>query len=749
MPTITNPLTSVVVMPVTRRFVRVRQSWSGRWRLVNYMWPIESTDALAPELGSATFMYNFGRIKREDRTTFAQYNPPNFIDWYIQILTQQRGLPVESIWNGVIVADESHIDRSLTLSGDQTIHASSLGYLLNRRKMYTAWCIRNEVPDVNGAVTGDYLLDEISWMPHFNDRAERGKGLKGNRSSKVIEEEAAKGKSIYVFSNAALIRDKNRDGYQWSNLDIIRYLLYFYGTPGITWEIGGQFKALDQIHDHYNFEGATVWEALNVLIDRRRGFCFEIKPHENGKVYVWIQTIADRPISYGASVLPANNFQIPFVVPEVYPVSHWVDTFAFRRMTTTRWDKIEIYGERIKVTGTFSQADSTLTNFWMAEEQRKYDVAKGPGFALVDQNKHFRSRDQFRDVYTALRVPYEWNWDVRDGTGNGDKYNLALRCRFNGTFSPDPKDKSAMYNAEKQFLRDTPFEVGTDYSVVPPTTDKTPAEEIEYVPLLVAVKDKDWTNATHPTFNKTHRATERYYLVDRLNEAAPQALTACHVHSMDKWLGIRLGVTPRHYFAGPQFGQTVVDPGKTDEVPELNWQEIVVTGTIVADERMRITLERQGVNPNTTQKVVVIHVPGAEYWYAAPGTIFDISDEGSLKRVNYLNRVLRNDVGELRATAAFASAWYGRTRQCITIPIKRIGRYVELGAMLNFFSMASGIEAIRTVISARTIQYKQGSESTTFETGWGAMDFAIEPPAAHDWKSLKNERRLTRPGANP
>src|SRR3954462_12197876 len=73
------------IRPRTRFRVSKKRQWSDAWEVVPYLEVVEFTDCAAPSMPSATFRYVFGKIRREDTTSFTFYNALELRDWYVKV----------------------------------------------------------------------------------------------------------------------------------------------------------------------------------------------------------------------------------------------------------------------------------------------------------------------------------------------------------------------------------------------------------------------------------------------------------------------------------------------------------------------------------------------------------------------------------------------------------------------------------------------------------------------------------------
>ena len=156
---------------------------------------------------------------------------------------------------------------------------------------------------------------------------------------------------------------------------------------------------------------------------------------------------------------------------------------------------------------------------------------------------------------------------------------------------------------------------------------------------------------------------------------------------------------------------------------EFDYQKLAFTCQFEHDIRPRVVVENVAGTPSTTERKLVIDVPGAESWWVATGTILDVDDKGKPVRYKGSDNLVRDDSEKLQAVAAFASGWYGVTRQAVNIVINSVGLFCQLGVLITDIRTSSMTEPVRTVVTARSIDFD--AQQTTIETGYANFDLGF------------------------
>lgn len=690
-----NPLPPIVgtpekLLPRSFVYVQIKKNWSDDWTFAPWLTAISSTSPVAPEVGRAEFEYEFGSIKREQSTSFSTYPPLKLRDYYVRILFQNGGFAPQVAWTGIF-QDEETTSEGITAIGVQRLVAYELSHLLDMKDIDSSWVFQ--------AASSDDEEDEIIQIERivtFNEKNRKGRRTDGNRSDNPASGGGDLPEDIYYFDNKSN---------KWTNAQIVRYLCWFFGPDAMDVQLAGQYDALEKLTDVLNPKGKTLWQCLNELIDRRRGIGFYPIVSASGLFYIYVFTLVEVDVPIDGTFLPKNPNQQYFELPSTYPYSHIVGEIPFHVSSSNTYDTIKVRGDRVRVAATFSFEDSVTLNYnWTPAIEVEYKAASDKA----------RSADKFKSVYSQLRVPMDWDGKVGDGAGESTKTSVYLKSKKNGVLVNDASDAVPMWRHEREFERSTFFEVGVDYTDSDFLSANPTNSEPEYVPLIAFIYD----NREH-TVN--HVITNQYYLMDKLDSI--EGCHGVHVRPLDNQLGVEWTHTPRHYFASASdWEDSGIAPAATETSPEFDWRQVGVTGVFALDIHPTITLENMDGDGLDSGRTLIIDVPTIQTWYVAPNTVVDIQG-GQLIAFTDETRYVRNDRQRLLSVASFALAWYGVRRQAVQIPINNVGLFVQLGTYLTDIHNAWMKEPVRTVVTARHIDYRL--QSTMIETGWTAFDVEL------------------------
>lgn len=704
----------------TTPIVSIRPSFAtgSNWVTVPYLWPDRWKNSAAPSVDVANLTYNFGVIKRADEEAARRFGPLEDLEGqYVRIETvYQRDRQTHFV--GVIETVDTRIMSNQNATGKQMLTAYGLGHILDRIPVKTAFA--------QSTFAGP--IAELDWTPSFNRRGRNGFGVFGNKSSTPIG-----AGSSFVFEWLS-----NPSSSEWTNRDIVRYLLINYTPPDLAMFVDGQDGELDKIVDvHDASKWRSIWDALNRLIDRKRGLGFRIEHNQELNTNrVKVFTIAKDDIAVGSVTMAKNDNQVDFTLPESLPFVHIVDEIPFKETILSKATKVVVRGQRVKATGTFSFDDGTLEEGWRTIGQDlpedRYIAGKDALSSTApstQRDKDTNRRQQHHGgLWSRLVVPPTFDWRVGDGlAGTSTRAEpLAITPFDDGSF--DTTTVGATWRGNKRFLRTTPFLVGWEYSISPPNPyAATDRSHPEYEPMMVFVND----TFLHADDVQNHVQTGYSYRIDKI---PLEFVKSSGYRPLDDDMGVQLTIDPIHYFSGDDF--RISHDTAVDVFTEFDYREIVCTATVELDVRQRVV---RTLATHDTERTIIVDVPDAEYWYVAPETIVDVGEpaiadaEGvnrpitdPYRRIHDNNRVMRNDLPKLEAIAAFMEAWYSINRQVVKIRIERVREWVDIGTMIIKISSATVQEPVNTVVTSVQAVFPDGPDgpapSITIQTGWGGLD---------------------------
>ncbi len=638
-----------VIFGAESLLVQVKRRWADDWQTMPYLTPLAAQLSISPDMPRADFMYHYGQIKREDNAEFVDFDPLNLSNWYVRVLIDDQ-----QVFVGILMDDRFDLLGALNNqpSGDQAMTAYGLEHLLDRAS-------------VLGAVT---LSGTISHTPTFNLVENYGGAVRGNRSDSLVD-------GVYLFAN---------NDARWSNLDIIRYVLAHHTDFGFEIDLSGQFDVLADIYGAYWFEGLTVRQVLDKLIDRRRGLGWYVWS-DGSTVSIHVFTVFERDIGLGDVQIPGNPQQV-----EINADTLDVQEVTISQSESQLYDRIVVQGARARTVFTLSLQEGSLNAAWSASDEAAYKSVAGVTNKERDAE---RESDRFAPVYQHFTLSDNWNETANDGMG-GDR--LPVLPAFNDLAQLQSGSSPAM-QIRRPFNRTLPFYDENGDPVAP------------IVIGLASTENSD-----------------RYVQLDGSGKVLGQAKSL--VRMMDEKPGIVLRAGINHALARNHFDNEV---SGSDTTPVVDYKTLLSTVSIETDTRPSVDVMLNADTDNA--RVLVLTVHDAEFWYVTPDTVRGV-ENGQLQRES--GGAVRDDTDKLRYLAALATGWYGQKRSSITLTTRNLPSNLSLGSLVTSAASSWHKENIGTVLSS--IDYDFVGRTTTIRTGYAELDLQamLDIPGMSDFRSV-------------
>jgi hypothetical protein len=638
-----------VIFGAESLLVQVKRRWADDWQTMPYLTPLSAQLSISPDMPRADFVYHYGQIKREDNAEFIDFDPLNLSNWYVRVLIDDQ-----QVFVGILMDDRFDLLGALNNqpSGDQAMTAYGLEHLLDRAS-------------VLGAVT---LGGVISHTPTFNLVENYGGAVRGNRSDSLVD-------GVYVFAN---------NDARWSNLDIIHYVLAHHTDFGFEIDLSGQFDVLADIYGAYWFEGLTVRQVLDKLIDRRRGLGWYVWS-DGSTVSIHVFTVFERDIGLGDVQISGNPQQV-----EIDADTLDVQEVTISQSESQLYDRIVVQGARARSVFTVSVQEGSLKAAWSASDEAAYKAVAG---ATNEERDAERESDRFAPVYQHFTLDENWNETANDGQG-GDR--LPVLPAFNDLAQLQSGSSPAM-QIRRPFNRTLPFYDENGDPVAP---------------VVIGLASPE--------------SGDRYVQLDGAGKVLGQAKSL--VRMMDEKPGIVLRAGINHALGLNHFDPTA---NGSDTKPVVDYETLLATVSIETDTRPSVDVMLNADTDNA--RVLVLTVHDAEFWYVTPDTVRGV-ENGQLQRET--GGAVRDDTDKLRYLAALATGWYGQKRSSITLTTRNLPSNLSLGSLVTSAASSWHKENIGTVLSS--IDYDFVGRTTTIRTGYAELDLQamLDIPGMSDFRSV-------------
>lgn len=651
---------STVVWPPVGADVYVKWNWEDEWQFLPFLTPVNATEAAAPSVGQATFRYDFGPV----------YYPEvgDFDDWlYYTINGAFVAVVVYDyygealLWVGIIDMETVRPFGDDTVpAGEQIFTAFSLEHMLDRRPIMGAY------------TTAGYIDTPM----RFNKRRGRGAADFGNKDT---------------FDNVF-----GEDGIAWTNLDIADYVVDNFAPASIEWIGVGQTLGLTSVAEEMSLDGLTVFEALNRLIDRRRGLSWCCVTTGDGPVYIYVFSMS--PFSFGmeGAIIEANENQ---VIVDFTGYRNVQPVITFNNLAT--FDTIEVRGGPITTTMSLSYMDGTLQEGWTPEAQADYEAGSTDPEADVEDHDAARGAEIYDAVFSKHRLVDDWAGVSGDGEGTSELVNAIPGYWADGT--PDEALLGTFFRPDKVFMRTLPIAVeGTD----------SDAPEFRRA-LVVALVDVEGTYDPADEDTPDERV---WAYVDKLRDLGSD-FESLGVGIGDRDLSVIVRGRPAHLFAKFRVGEDF--DAMTATPPQVDYLTMIATVQMATDMRIRATWITPGLR--ATGRTKLIEDPDAQAWYVVPGTVIDVQDGGLIRHAGGWER---DDSPRLRQKAVLAAAWYSVQRAQLEYTLETLGIGMPVGTMIAGVVGPEGYTEIGTVVTQRQWSFLPNGECrTVVTTGHAEIDF--------------------------
>lgn len=654
--------------------VYTRSAWAAAWTERTGLYALNLTDCAAPEVPVATLRYDYGKILRHAATTFSAVSPLDLLDDYVRIKSSDSAID----WVGVItdVSDAPHGNAVQDPAGSLTLTARGMIHLLDRVTIHTA---------PSFAASGEITIDHV---PTFNLPHKTGGSFIGNRSTDV-------GAGGYYYF------DSVTGGETWTVSEILDTLIGFYAPSGPTWEMSGQYADLAGVADVIDVSGITLKQALDTIIDRRRGYAYNLAyDSANDKMLISVFSELTGNITVDGNTYNANS--------TIHNLDLRTDTtvgaLQLRDEASARYDTVRVEGARIKVCCTIPVA--SLEEGWSEDQEDAYlagasgaaDYAALPPFLQMERNDEVRKQDALRRVFAFFRIPDTWGGEC--GLLGTD--DAAYTCDDDGAIGNGGPYPAWIARPILDFI---PLKEGVDYSVEAETDSNPSGAEPELRKPFVIAKNFQG----------------RYIYADQPSNDWFDTPSA-HVEAAQRERGLWIRFTPQHVAAKNHWA--AAEP--TEVEPAYDYLDMIATICIPIDERLVVEVDAAGAPLAEYERKAVIRLPDAEAWIVAAGTIVGIDDTGALQTV-HAELLIRSDAPRLRAIANLAAEWFCTSRAAVNYMLNGLSYDCALGEMIGTIQTGDA-RTITCNACITRVSWDFDALTTVYETHYWGVDWAAVAP---------------------
>lgn len=609
-------------------------------------------------------------------------------------------------WVGIVVDENRHRsgvfldaedgNKRKYRAQDQLLEVAGLEYLLDRRRVDTA-------------LVGDTtrLGRSIPFNAASISTLRSSRKQRGNRTAITNSD------SVYVFT-------AELPGSEWTAANIVEYLLKYFGpvddsgndVPTTFALDSAAYFVLSDYKPTLDPQGLTVYQCLNAMLNPARGFCWWVEYDDAagtaGTAYVHVESLATSAVSLpSGDTLPANTNQksIDFDLD-------WTAR-GVRKYSNARrhYNRIRCRGARLTSTFTVGFGDSTLAADWGSTLETAYkDAASGTtGYGALDaedqeaRNDAFRHHELLKRVYSAFRIPSDW--DQKSGDGGATSPAVARNWAFADTETTGSilGGLPLAVNALRVLPR-TLLEAGVDYSDPSNQVDNNPAgTELDLRPPFALVKVAD--------------SPAKYQFADKLSAAnwadgteVGEIKTSYHLFGLQQAPGIGLHASSGHAHACALNHWTGAAPTAHD--PEIDYESLIVTLAAEADSYAEGIYPASVAGGERVDELVIDMGDDYRLDFLPENTVVDLAG-GDLVLANATTdagRLLRDDRKQLRDAARMAYEWYQSEAAGLSFTLLQTRQLFDVGTLVTTLGDAETLETVNTVVGSVSYDFLRGEQ---------------------------------------
>lgn len=650
-----------------------RARWADDWIEDSSLVPIEITWSCLPVMPTATLLLHYGRVRWfDDSRWMTELKRTGMLRGYVKIVVDMDW-DVETstyntrTWYGVVEVQSDRHDGAVFTPKDSDDWTS----IATGSQTFVVYGLEQLLAEHKIARTGiEYDGDETSTdaVVEFN------RDGKGNRNNTRYG-------GVYVFAQDIETAKK------WSSYDIVEYLLR-RETPRDR--LGGRLVQFRLHEDAWlpswdtpviDPTEQTTLAVIQRIATRQRLISAWFEVAEDGDeeiVELHTDTITTAPIPIALEGAEDDP------VPECSAQWHLIcDEDQFTELSVKdsdlpTYDVVVVTGAPEICVGTFGYSDDTLEDGWTSEEEYQYEqggAAAGvystlPLAKRQELNAARRGAPELDRVFSAFKIPYDWDGEVGDGL-NG----TAKATMFPG---PDSAPNRTYYPVT--FVQSSlPLKKGANYSGDTITRSRHNEDKAS----------RDWL---HPLVYFKRPDTSRWVRAEDIGKAGDLEIEAAgafgafsvHVRIPQESHGFELRVTgaPQHAIAYGHFTRLPED--KDYGRWAYDNANMVATLAMYSGRRTQGQWPAESPADKDTIKTLVIDAGnGFASVYVAPQTVVGVGADGQLSRSDGGWLYRPEDAPEqLVALAKIAAAWYSVPHRAVAIETRRLNSDLWLGDMI-------------------------------------------------------------------
>jgi len=677
----------------SRQRVYVRQRWADAWVLQPSIWCSDVSWALLPSIPVAQLSIEYGRILQHGSLVYTTVAKPDLAGWYVKIEVDAGDGTLS--WYGFIdeVADEQGGVTAGVPSGTMRFVAYGMVQIL-----------------AHSFFTRSAWYDE----PHTQLRWS-GSAITFNQDGKpnrTMNKPATA--ATHVFAPRAPDKVSGTGGAFWapntfwSTRDIIDYIK-FYANPRdnldlVKIPITFIYPEVTPDWDKptVETEGRSVLDVLNQLVNASRLMQISTRVTSN-VLEIVIHSLAETAITMtGGKTHPANPSLLTLSTVNAQDTNVVVQDSLSRRA-------VQVVGKGAKrqsvITAQVAKAkgeDRALIEAFDDFDRLEYDrgASLTAGYGALDDdkkkeaNQRVRAEAKLADTYKTFTLHPQWSFWVGA--------DPVFQEFFPGTAFPL---QYFPYWGALQIVDQLPFKELFDYDT---------AVSLTTVPFpIIGFADQHKTKNRKPMV-LFERPTEAKFIDAEKMANGKDPKFSCYVGLSKEDQAVALDVTGafQHAIAYARF-----TPLPADDEVNGNWDYLNSYFTIsIQEDRFLEHVHPDNASVPTVDVVrrkLIYAGEAYERVYVAANTVYDVKDDGTLRKVNGGAAVqdFRNDLPSLITLVEVAAQWQLTTRKICRLVSARPSSAVVVGQLLTKLNADTPQAAtINTIVSEISVAMRRGAE---------------------------------------
>lgn len=714
-PTLITLDSTTAISTVLSQTVYAKEKWEDDWVAQTHIVCTSATWAAAPSMGDAELYYRYGPGVFPGETVGTYLLPYSLPDLaYVRIdfeLQDDVGGTELREWHGVVGSlvdvvygsDVTTPDGSTRIKqGKQTLNAVGLAWLLDRQYVNRSWWTKDEVAKTETRVGLPFNL--------------LGGQLHANRSNNFHDTPGTEFTRIFKCDDTT---DDAPDF--WSTKDIVHYLLSWHmgrTASDVVFQKWGIADPSGQIPDWdspvLEAHGSRVWQLLNQLIPRQRGYSFYLEVENSDDPGV--AKIVLKPFTFTKDdvVISLDPLKVIYANPNQFRLDATNDqTIGGVPVVSdafAEYDQVRVTGNRAVhcFSLDFDAISGDVESDWESSDQTAYDEGASndagyPVSAEIAERQRLdveaRQRPSLHAVYRRFKLKADWDFK-----------SSAIETVFpdyeDPEANPEGVTRKLPYN-ELVILPFIPLFPGVDYTSFDAIDDPTVKPEFMKPQVWFAKAGSDYVNGDSIKVSQHVEGEDEdrnYHFSVELNPLKEPGKFHLDVHGQ-----------AQHVIASQEFTPLAHEW----EIGGFDFSTVYITIAVNADYYCQSVYppidDIIAEAPTKLIRILDINAgPDFRMDLIIKDTYLKLTSQTTFADADS-TYLIRDDRPTLTEIAKLAHVWYGSTRRALTFETKLITAALQIGDMITgLVSEPAGLEAtdteVNTVVTSITITNRVGVE---------------------------------------